>query len=101
MGVCRWIRDGRPKANWNPGGHFRSLRNDLHTLLERFELPVEAALPGDDDGKRVLVEQPVAGCGVAITDSWNHRVPRSAAGRAGSRPCRGLAARGVERPIER
>ena len=55
MGVSRWIRDGKLKAYRTPGGHFRILRSDFREFLERFGLPVDATLYGDDERRRVLV----------------------------------------------
>lgn len=69
MGVSRWIRDGKLKAYRTPGGHFRILRSDFREFLERFGLPVDATLYGDDERQRVLVLSSNQGDASFISDA--------------------------------
>jgi len=56
MGVSRWIRDGKLKAYWTPGGYSRILKSDFRVFLKCYGLPVDPALfDGEEEGHVLVV----------------------------------------------
>lgn len=66
MGVIRWIRQGKLKAYSTPGGHYRIRLSDFRAFLERFDIPVDASLLGDDTQRILVVTGDVSTLGIVV-----------------------------------
>ncbi len=55
MQVNRWIKSGELKAFRQPGGHYRTTREDFREFLERNGMPVIEEYFSDERKKRILI----------------------------------------------